>query len=77
VPADAQAVFDAGWDESALHGTIALCCMANFMNRLVEGAGIVADPAMFELRGAQAVKAGYRKPFYAKMEAFAKAARGG
>ncbi len=44
VPADAQAVYDAGWDEQALHDAIEVCCLYNFMNRLVEGHGVVAAP---------------------------------
>ena len=36
---DADAVFDAGWDEKALHDAIAVCARMSFMNRLVEGFG--------------------------------------
>ncbi len=39
VQADAQAVFDAGWSEQALHDAINIICMANFMNRIVPGHG--------------------------------------
>ena len=39
VHADAQAVFDAGWSEQALHDAINVICMANFMNRIVKGHG--------------------------------------
>lgn len=38
--ADAQAVFEAGWDERALHHAVHVCALFNFMNRLVEGHGI-------------------------------------
>ena len=38
---DADAVFDAGWDEKALHDAIAVCARMNFMCRLVEGHGFV------------------------------------
>jgi hypothetical protein len=37
--ADAEAVFAAGWDEKALHDTIAVTARMNFMCRLVEGYG--------------------------------------
>lgn len=37
--ADADAVFDAGWDERALHDAIAVTARMSFMNRLVEGFG--------------------------------------
>ncbi len=59
--ADADAVFAAGWDEAALHSAIAICCLFNFMNRLVEGHGIKADPAMFAERGRQHAELGYLK----------------
>lgn len=37
--ADADAVFDAGWSEQALHDTIAISARAAFMQRLVAGHG--------------------------------------
>lgn len=40
---DADAIFDAGWDEQAFHDAIATCALFNFMNRLVEGFGIKPD----------------------------------
>ena len=39
IQADAQAVFDAGWSEQALHDAINVICMFNFMNRIVLGHG--------------------------------------
>ena len=39
VQADADAVFNAGWDEQALHDAINVICMFNFMNRIVLGHG--------------------------------------
>ena len=36
---DADAVFDAGWDEKALHDAIAVTARMNFMCRLVQGYG--------------------------------------
>lgn len=39
--ADADAVFEAGWDEKALHDAIAVTARAAFMQRLVEGHGFV------------------------------------
>jgi uncharacterized peroxidase-related enzyme len=41
--ADAQAVYDAGWDERALFDAVSVCALFNFMNRIVEGTGIKAD----------------------------------
>ena len=66
-PADAAAVYDASWSDEALMQAITLCCLANFMNRLVEGTGIEADPAKYRARAEVAAKLGYKKPFDMKM----------
>jgi uncharacterized peroxidase-related enzyme len=39
--ADADAVFEAGWDEQALQDAIAITARAAFMQRLVEGHGFI------------------------------------
>jgi alkylhydroperoxidase family enzyme len=57
--ADADAVFAASWDEAALHSAIAVCCLFNFMNRLVDAHGIEADRASFTERGRKHVEMGY------------------
>lgn len=41
---DAAAVYAAGWDEQALFDAISVCALFNFMNRIVEGSGIKANP---------------------------------
>jgi len=41
--ADSKAIYDAGWDENALFSATTVCCMFNFMNRLVEGTGLAAS----------------------------------
>jgi uncharacterized peroxidase-related enzyme len=65
--ADADDVFAAGWAEDALHSAIAVCCHFNFMNRLVDGHGIKADPALFTERGRKHVEMGYVAQFEAAM----------
>jgi uncharacterized peroxidase-related enzyme len=57
--ADADAVFVAGWNEAALQSAIAVCCVFSFMNRLVQGHGVEADPASFTERGRKHVEMGY------------------
>lgn len=42
--ADADAVFEAGWEEQALHDAIAVTARAAFMQRLVEGHGFTPMP---------------------------------
>lgn len=61
---DAGAVRDAGWADEAFHMAIALCAAANFMNRIVDGAGLVADPALFARRGEALAKHGYAAPLH-------------
>ncbi|PKP85564.1 MAG: peroxidase [Alphaproteobacteria bacterium HGW-Alphaproteobacteria-2] len=58
--ADAQAVYDAGWDEQALHDAIMVACTFNFMNRLLEGHGIHGNAALFRDRGPMLKQHGYR-----------------
>lgn len=55
---DAQAVYDAGWDERALFDAISVCALFNMMNRIVFGSGIVEDP---RLRGEDDVEARRRR----------------
>jgi uncharacterized peroxidase-related enzyme len=69
--ADADAVFAAGWNEAALHSAIAVWCLFNFMNRLVDGHGTEADQASFTERGRKHVEMGY----VAQYEAAAKSIR--
>ena len=58
--ADADAVFEAGWDEQALHDAIAVTARAAFMQRLAEGHGFT--PMKPEVAGEHArrrVELGY------------------
>ena len=57
--ADAQAVYDAGWDEKALHDAIMVTCCFNFMNRLLEGHGVHGNEAMYVQRGPMLKEHGY------------------
>lgn len=52
VQADADAVFAAGWTETALHHAIAVAARYNLVNRLIHGHGIGANPDTFRARGA-------------------------
>lgn len=42
VQKDADAVYEAGWDEDALMEAVGICALFNFMNRIADGAGVVA-----------------------------------
>ena len=44
-PAQRQAVFDAGHCERSLHDTIVICALFNFMNRIIEGHGVISNEA--------------------------------
>ncbi len=57
--ADAEAVFDAGWTEKALHDAIMVCCRFNFMNRMSLGHGL--DPQAEDAK-ARAQRMSYTQP---------------
>ena len=59
VQADADAVFDAGWDEDCFHYTVMICAMFNMMNRIMDGYG-VENTAEFRIeRGRMLAERGY------------------
>lgn len=57
--ADTAAVYQAGWDEKALHDAIMVVCCFNFMNRLLEGHGVHGNEKMFKQRGPMLKQHGY------------------
>jgi uncharacterized peroxidase-related enzyme len=57
--ADARAVYEAGWDERALHDAVLVCALFNFMNRMVDGLGIRVPPEYAELSGRRLHEGGY------------------
>ncbi len=57
--ADSNAVFDAGWDEQALHDAIMVVCCFNFMNRALEGHDVHGNAASFKERGPMLKEHGY------------------
>ena len=60
IQADADAVFAAGWDETALYHIVAVTALFNLMNRLVEGLGIELDPAYVKPASERLARRGYR-----------------
>ncbi len=42
-PADAQQIFDAGWDEHAYFDSVCICSIINCMNRIVTALGVDDD----------------------------------
>jgi uncharacterized peroxidase-related enzyme len=57
--ADTQAVYDAGWDEKALHDAIMVAGAFNLMNRILEGHGVHGNDAMYKERGPMLKEHGY------------------
>ena len=55
----ADAVLEAGWSEQALHDAIQVCCLFNFMNRLVEGHGVKGNEVLYQERGKMLGENGY------------------
>lgn len=45
-PADREADFTAGWTEEALYYAVLNCALFNFMNRVVNGKGVVTSAAV-------------------------------
>jgi len=70
---DAARVFAAGNSEADLHDAIAVCCLFSFMNRLVEGHGIVAIEGQFDERGRRHQSLGYVGQFERLMASVAAA----
>ena len=59
VSADFHAIREAGWGDAAIHDTVAVTALFNFMNRYVEGFGLTADSAYTELAGRRLHDGGY------------------
>ncbi len=55
----ACAVFDAGWDERALHDTISVVGVFNLYNRFLEGHNVQGNQAMYAERGPMLKEHGY------------------
>lgn len=58
--ADADDVFAAGWTEDALYHVVSVCALFNFMNRVVDGLGIVAKPEYIGLAADRLHSGGYK-----------------
>ncbi len=56
---DAEPVYAAGWDETALFHAVSICALFNFMNRLVEGCGLKGDPGYAAEAGPRLSREGY------------------
>ncbi len=57
--ADAEPVYAADWDETALFHAVSICALFNFMNRLVEGCGLKGDPGYALEAGPRLMSEGY------------------
>jgi uncharacterized peroxidase-related enzyme len=59
--ADVNPIFAAGWDDRALHDTIAICGLFNLMNRLVNGLGVEAPETYTKLAAKRLAQGGYAR----------------
>ncbi len=57
--ADADAVYEAGWDEQALTHAINVSALFAYFNRVVDGHGLRADPSVDKDRGKMLAEMGY------------------
>jgi uncharacterized peroxidase-related enzyme len=60
VQADADAIFDAGWDEDCFHYTVMICGLFNLMNRMMDGYGVRNTADFRKSRGKVLAENGYR-----------------
>lgn len=60
VQADADAMFDAGWDENCFHFAVMICGLFNFYNRLMDGYGVKNTREFRSSRGKLLADTGYR-----------------
>ncbi|MFQ5634116.1 MAG: carboxymuconolactone decarboxylase family protein [Gammaproteobacteria bacterium] len=59
--ADADAVFDAGWDERAFVDIVSICSVQNYFNRFVDGIGVDVSDEVARRTGAEILPTiGYR-----------------
>jgi uncharacterized peroxidase-related enzyme len=56
---DYERLYQAGWDDDAIHDASIVACLFNFMNRLVSSFGIEADAAYLALSGSRIKDEGY------------------
>lgn len=57
---DVDAVFAAGWNETAFYHLVAVAALFNYMNRLVEGLGIELNPGYAQAAARRLADRGYR-----------------
>ncbi len=57
--ADADAIFEAGWDEEAFYHVVSICGLFNYYNRLIEGYGIKSAPDYRDVIGRRLAEEGY------------------
>ena len=59
VAADISALMEAGYEEQTTIDIVSICCMANFMNRFVNGLGVGASSEEADAIGLAIAKMGY------------------
>ncbi len=57
---DADAVYQAGWDEQAYFDIVTICALHNYMNRLVDGLGVDGAEEIVREAGARLPKISYK-----------------
>lgn len=59
--ADADSVFKAGWSEQEFHYAVSICAFTNYMNRSLQGHGILGTPEHWEASGKNIAEHEYLK----------------
>lgn len=61
---DVDAMVDEGWSEQTLEDVIAITCLFNFYNRLLDGHGVKGKDSIYAFAGKHLSKRGYGVPWF-------------
>jgi len=63
VKSDVEVILAEGWSESAIEDVIAIVCLFNFYNRLLDGHGVKGSDGIYAYAGEHLSKRGYTVPW--------------
>lgn len=66
VKSDIEAILAEGWSEVVVEDVIAIVCLFNFYNRLLDGHGVKGSKAVYAFAGEHLSKHGYGVPWFIK-----------
>lgn len=66
VKSDIEAITRSGWSEKTVEDVIAIVCLFNFYNRLLDGHGVKGKNSIYAFAGKHLSKRGYGVPWFIK-----------